>query len=100
VVVLDCGVKYNILRCLEAEGCEVIVVPADLPMNRFCPGLLTACFCPTVRANRLHCLICGHRPQLLEKFRSSASAWTSDPGTAVGGRTEKLKFGHHGINQP
>ncbi len=28
VVVLDCGVKYNILRLLENNGCEVIVVPA------------------------------------------------------------------------
>ena len=25
---LDCGVKYNILRLLEKNGCEVIVVPA------------------------------------------------------------------------
>ena len=28
VVVLDCGVKYNILRNLEQRGCEVIVLPA------------------------------------------------------------------------
>ena len=28
VVVLDCGVKYNILRNLEQRGCEVLVLPA------------------------------------------------------------------------
>jgi carbamoyl-phosphate synthase small subunit len=28
VVVLDCGVKYNILRNLEILGCEVLVLPA------------------------------------------------------------------------
>ena len=28
VVVLDCGVKYNILRLLENNSCEVIVVPS------------------------------------------------------------------------
>ncbi len=28
MVVLDCGVKYNILGNLEARGCEVIVLPA------------------------------------------------------------------------
>ncbi len=28
VVVLDCGVKYNILRNLEKRGCEVLVLPA------------------------------------------------------------------------
>ena len=28
VVVLDCGVKFNILRNLEKRGCEVLVLPA------------------------------------------------------------------------
>ena len=28
VVALDFGIKYNIIRCLEREGCEVLVVPA------------------------------------------------------------------------
>lgn len=28
VAVLDCGVKYNILRLLEKNGCEVLVLPA------------------------------------------------------------------------
>ena len=29
VVVLDCGLKYNILRELSAGGCRAVVVPAD-----------------------------------------------------------------------
>ncbi|MCX5706860.1 MAG: glutamine-hydrolyzing carbamoyl-phosphate synthase small subunit, partial [Candidatus Omnitrophica bacterium] len=29
VAVLDCGVKYNILRKLLEAGCEVVVIPAD-----------------------------------------------------------------------
>jgi carbamoyl-phosphate synthase small subunit len=29
VIVLDCGVKYNILRLLENNGCEVLVLPAS-----------------------------------------------------------------------
>ena len=29
VAVLDCGVKYNILRLLENNGCEVLVLPAS-----------------------------------------------------------------------
>jgi len=28
VVAMDYGVKYNILRCLEKRGCNVLVVPA------------------------------------------------------------------------
>ena len=29
VVAFDFGIKYNILRCLENAGCEIIVVPAS-----------------------------------------------------------------------
>jgi carbamoyl-phosphate synthase small subunit len=102
VVVLDCGVKYNILRCLEDAGCEVIVVPAGSTSEEILswspdgvllsngPGDPAALpyIVATVREllGRLPIFgIClGH--QIL--------------GQAVGGRTEKLKFGHHGINQP
>ena len=27
VVAVDCGIKYNIIRCLNAKGCNVTVVP-------------------------------------------------------------------------
>ena len=33
VVAFDFGIKYNILRCLEAAGCETLVVPADTPAD-------------------------------------------------------------------
>jgi carbamoyl-phosphate synthase small subunit len=102
VIVLDCGVKFNILRCLEAEGCEVIVVPADSTAGEILSwspdGLLLsngpgdpAALTPIVKTVRellgktpIFGICLGH--QIL--------------GQAVGGRTEKLKFGHHGINQP
>ena len=29
VVAVDCGIKYNIIRCLNAKGCNVTVVPYD-----------------------------------------------------------------------
>ncbi|HOS96646.1 MAG TPA: glutamine-hydrolyzing carbamoyl-phosphate synthase small subunit [Deltaproteobacteria bacterium] len=102
VVVMDCGVKLNILRMLEAQGCEVVVVPAATGPHdvlAFEPdGLLLSngpgdpapltCLVDTVREllGRLPVFgIClGH--QIL--------------GQALGARTAKLKFGHHGINQP
>ena len=102
VVVLDCGVKYNILRNLEARGCQVIVLPAAATAAEILglspqgvllsngPGDPAALpyIVETVRSllGKLPIFgIClGH--QIL--------------GQAVGGRTEKLKFGHHGINQP
>jgi carbamoyl-phosphate synthase small subunit len=102
VVVLDCGVKYNILRNLESRGCEVLVLPAASTAEQILglepagvllsngpgdpaalPGIVAA-----VRALLgkvpIFGICLGH--QIL--------------GQAVGGRTEKLKFGHHGINQP
>ena len=102
VVVLDCGVKFNILRNLERRGCEVLVLPATATGEEILtlrpdgillsngPGDPAALphIVETVRAVLgkipLFGICLGH--QVL--------------GQAVGGRTEKLKFGHHGINQP
>jgi carbamoyl-phosphate synthase small subunit len=102
VVVLDCGVKYNILRQLAKRDCEVLVLPAtasgeEILALRPDGVLLTngpgdpAALPYIVDAVRL---ILGKVPifgiclghQIL--------------GQAAGGRTAKLKFGHHGINQP
>ena len=102
VVVLDCGVKYNILRILESNGCEVIVLPAGATGRQILScspdGILfsngpgdPAVLPYIVEAARgvigktpVFGICLGH--QIL--------------GQAVGGRTEKLRFGHHGINQP
>ena len=102
VVVLDCGVKYNILRNLEQRECEVIVLPAAATGEEILAlhptGVLLsngpgdpAALPAIVEAVRfllgkvpIFGICLGH--QIL--------------GQAVGGRTEKLKFGHHGINQP
>ncbi len=102
VVVLDCGVKYNILRHLAKRGCEVMVLPATASGEEILAlrpdGVLLsngpgdpAALPYIVDAVRL---ILGKVPifgiclghQIL--------------GQAAGGRTTKLKFGHHGINQP
>jgi carbamoyl-phosphate synthase small subunit len=102
VVLLDFGVKRGILRALAARGLEVRVVPAATPAERILaerpdgvvlsngPGdpAAVAQGLSTTRAllGRLPLLgIClGH--QIL--------------GLALGGRTFKLRFGHHGGNHP
>ena len=102
VVVIDYGVKYNILRQLASLGCYVNVVPALLPAGEILamkpdgvvlsngpadPAAVTYGI-ETIRGliGRVPMLgIClGH--QLL--------------GLAFGGKTYKLKFGHHGGNHP
>jgi carbamoyl-phosphate synthase small subunit len=102
VAVLDCGVKFNILRLLEKNGCEVLVLPATSTGTEILAvkpdGVLLsngpgdpAALPYIVNTARdiigkvpVFGICLGH--QIL--------------GQAIGGYTEKLKFGHHGINQP
>jgi len=102
VAVFDCGAKHTIFRNLEQLGCEVVVVPSrfgpDDIMSLEPDGVLLSNGpgdpaplkreVETVRAllGRVPVFgIClGH--QLLAQ--------------AVGAKTAKLKFGHHGVNQP
>jgi carbamoyl-phosphate synthase small subunit len=102
VIVIDCGVKFNILRELVNNGCRVILVPAKTKLEQILEikpdGILLSngpgdpagvpYVVQTVKGliGRLPIFgIClGH--QML--------------GLAFGGRTYKLKFGHHGGNHP
>jgi len=96
VVAIDCGAKSNILRNLTDRGCEVTVVPHDTPAERILemnpdglflsngPGDPEAVDATIRTLKTLHGICLGH--QLL--------------GLAMGAGTFKLKFGHHGCNQP
>jgi carbamoyl-phosphate synthase small subunit len=102
VVAMDYGVKYNILRSLERQGCTVLLLPADADsktIDRLEPDGLFLSNGPgdpaavtyaveTIRGQvgkiPIFGICLGH--QLI--------------GLALGGRTFKLKFGHRGANQP
>ena len=102
VVVLDYGVKYNILRSLCDWNCEVTVLPASSSAESILSlhpdGILLSngpgdpegvpYAIETVRQllgkTPIFGICLGH--QLL--------------GLALGGKTFKLKFGHRGANQP
>jgi len=102
VVVLDCGVKFNILRLLEQNGCEVIVVPATSTGGQilaYSPDGVLLSNGPGDPAAL---------PYIVEAVREvigqipvfGICLGHQMIGQAIGGYTEKLKFGHHGINQP
>ncbi|CAN2039634.1 Carbamoyl phosphate synthase small chain [Candidatus Magnetomoraceae bacterium gMMP-15] len=102
VAVFDFGVKYNILRCLENAGFEIIVLPASTPAETIHKMEPDGIFLsngpgdpePISYATETIKKLLDYRPifgiclgiQLL--------------GLALGGKTYKLKFGHRGSNQP
>jgi carbamoyl-phosphate synthase small subunit len=102
VVAYDYGIKYNILRNLAEAGCRVKVVPAATsaedvlalnPDGIFLsngPGDPDAV--PYAKEN-VRKLI-GKKPVF------GICLGHQIMGLALGGRTYKLKFGHHGGNQP
>ncbi|MFQ5701901.1 MAG: glutamine-hydrolyzing carbamoyl-phosphate synthase small subunit [Acidobacteriota bacterium] len=102
VVAFDFGIKHNILRCLAQAGCRVTVVPAGTTPRQVIEMHPSGVFLsngpgdpealdPIVETIRgllgrfpVFGVCLGH--QIL--------------GRAFGGRTYKLKFGHHGANHP
>lgn len=102
VVVLDCGVKYNILRLLEKNGCEVFVVPAATSADEilsYNPDGVLLSNGPGDPA-ALPYIVNTAREMLGKKPVFGICLGHQIIGQAVGGHTCKLKFGHHGINQP
>jgi carbamoyl-phosphate synthase small subunit len=103
IVVLDCGVKRNIVRSLVERGVRVTVVPYGTPYSRIAdlePDGVIVSPGPGDPANLddgldvVRSLLADQRPyfgiclghQLLAR--------------AIGAETDKLKFGHRGGNQP
>ncbi len=101
VVAYDYGVKRNILRHLARLGCRVRVVPATTPAREVLSWNPDGIFLsngpgdPDVGpyATIVHELI-GQKPIFGICLGHQILA------LALGGRTYKLKFGHHGGNQP
>src|SRR5688572_19155950 len=103
VAAYDFGVKWNILRRLDAYGCDVHVFPASAPAN-------------DLRAINPDGIFLSNGPgdpaplkYAIENVRELATGETpmfgiclghQILGLAVGGDTYKLKFGHRGANHP
>ncbi len=102
VVVLDCGVKFNILRKLSALKCNVTVLPAQASSQeilRLKPdGLLLSNGPGDPEAVGYVIKTVQHLIGKLPIFGICLGHQML--GLALGGKTYKLKFGHHGANHP
>ena len=102
VVVYDCGVKRSILEGLARAGCEMLVVPWDTPAE-------------DVLAKNPDSVFLSNGPgdpdavvetyEQVKKLLGRVPVFGICMGhqmicKAAGARMEKLKFGHHGGNQP
>lgn len=103
VVIYDYGLKQQIVRLLIDSGCSVTIVPAQTSVEEVLnfkpdgvvlsngPGDPAACDCAIATIQ-----------QFLEKEIPLLGICLGFQllALACGGKTEKMKFGHHGANHP
>jgi carbamoyl-phosphate synthase small subunit len=102
VVVIDYGVKFNILRELEKRGCEVLVVPAKTKAQNILglnPDGILLSNGPGDPAP-LDYAIEEVRKLIGKKPIFGICLGHQIIALALGGRSFKLKFGHRGTNHP
>jgi len=103
VVALDFGIKRNILRKLATRGCAITVLPAQSTAQDVMALSPDGIFLSNGPGDPEPC---GYAIEMLRALLA-----TGIPvfgiclghqllGLAAGGRTRKMKFGHHGANHP
>ena len=102
VVAYDYGIKWNILRSLRLCGMEVTVVPARTPASEVLGMEPDGVFLSNGPADPAAVTYAAEAiRQLLGKIPLMGICLGHQLlGIALGGRTYRLKFGHHGINHP
>ncbi|MEI7898625.1 MAG: glutamine-hydrolyzing carbamoyl-phosphate synthase small subunit [bacterium] len=102
VVAYDFGIKFNILRRLRQQGMKVTVVPAQTPAAEVLAMKPAGIFLsngpadPAAVAYAIENIrtLVGKAPLMGICLGHQLLGW------ALGGRTRRLKFGHHGCNHP
>jgi len=102
VVAYDFGIKLNILRMLAREGCRVTVVPAETSAEDVLELKPDGIFLSNGPGDPEPV---DYAVRAIRKFLGRVPVFGiclghQLTGLALGGRTYKLKFGHHGGNHP
>ena len=103
VVAYDYGVKRNILRMLVDRGCRLTVVPAQTPAARVLDMKPDGIFLSNGPGDPEPC---DYAIKAIREFIAAGipvfgiCLGLQLLGLACGGRTVKMKFGHHGANHP
>ncbi|QEY23746.1 glutamine-hydrolyzing carbamoyl-phosphate synthase small subunit [Neisseria animalis] len=103
VVAYDFGVKTNILRMLAERGCRLTIVPAQTPAKDVLAMNPDGVFLSNGPGDPEPCdyAIAAIR-ELLESKKPLFGICLGHQllGLAVGAKTSKMPFGHHGANHP
>ena len=99
---MDCGIKLNIVRCLNARGCNVTVVPFDTATEEIAALSPDGVFFSNGPGDPSDV---PETAELLKKIRGRYPVFGiclghQLAGLAYGAKTFKLKFGHRGGNHP
>ena len=102
VAAIDCGMKHNIIRSLNARGCDVTVMPWDSTVKQIrdmAPDGLFISNGPGDPENASPVI------ELVRKLRGALPIFGICLGHQIialsyGAKTYKLKFGHRGGNHP
>jgi carbamoyl-phosphate synthase small subunit len=102
VVAYDFGIKHNILRMLTRENCRVTVVPAETSAETVLDLKPDGIFLSNGPGDPEPV---DYAVKSIRKFLGRVPVFGiclghQLTGLALGGRTYKLKFGHHGGNHP
>jgi len=102
IVAYDFGIKWNILRSLRRSGMAVTVVPAQTPAEKVIAMKPDGVFLsngPADPAAVVYAIESARK--LLGKIPIMGICLGHQIlGLATGGKTYRLKFGHHGCNHP
>ena len=102
VVAYDFGIKHNILRMLTREGCRVTVVPAETTADDVLELKPDGVFLSNGPGDPepVDYAVKAIRDMMGRVPIFGICLGHQLTGLALGGKTYKLKFGHHGGNHP